>query len=367
MRLDAFIEQDMQAIVEEAVAFARSLAALTEEDEAEVRDHIPKILEKIARDLRTTQSEEASIAKSKGQAAGRLGTEADSHGLQRAKVGLSIEQVLAEYRALRSSVLRLWAKKFAPERTSIADIGRFNEAIDEAIAESIRAFVVETENRRRLFLAALGHDLRGPLHAISLAADTLTAPDLPKSPIAIDILRKGTSRLSGLLDSLLDFNLVGLGGKMKLSKSATDLEQHFEDELHLLRAASPGVQIDWVVLGDCVGTLDSSRMREALANLVSNAIKHGTPSQPVRVELQGLPTTIKLTVSNAIDEPIPASELAMLFEPLRRKAGKSQSAERSHLGLGLFITREIANAHGGEVIGACHGSTISFTLSIPKA
>ncbi|WP_179283470.1 sensor histidine kinase [Bordetella genomosp. 9] len=367
MRLDAFIEAEMQAIVEEAVAFARTIASLTEEDEAEVRNHIPKILENIARDLRTAQSEAASIAKSRGEAAARLGTDADIHGLQRAKIGLSIAQVLAEYRALRSSVLRLWLEKCTPDEDSIRDVGRFNEAIDEAISESVRAFVTETENRRQLFLAALGHDLRGPLHAITLATNAIAIAGQQKSAKLIDVLKKGTSRIAELLDSLLDFNLIGLGGRMTLNKATADLQQHCEEELYLSRAASPGVSIEFVASGNCEGEFDASRMREALGNLLSNAIKHGIACQPILVELRGTPDAIHLTVSNAIDGTIPASELALLFEPMRRRAGKSQSNERSHLGLGLFITKEIAKAHGGDVTATCDRNQISFTLSIPRA
>lgn len=153
------------------MVFARTLAPFTAADDHRIRNHLPKLWQVIVKDLRQTQTVAASIAKSHGQAlaAARL-TEADLHGHQRAEMGLTIVHLLAEYRALRSSVLRLWMEEHAPGSGDVDDIGRFNEAMDQAIAESVRAFALETENRRQLFLAALGHDLRNPLNAVALTA-----------------------------------------------------------------------------------------------------------------------------------------------------------------------------------------------------
>jgi signal transduction histidine kinase len=369
MQLAGFIEAEKEAIVEQAVAFARTLAVLSAADLAQLRNHIPQILQSIADDLNTAQSESASIARSHGQAAAaHLHSEADEHGLQRARVGLSIEQVLAEYRALRSSVVRLWGAHPSAAEHDVQEIQRFNEAIDQAIAESVRAFVSETERRRQLFLAALGHDLRGPLNAVSLSTAALRHNGPPHIGRFVDVISRSVQRMGKLLGSLLDYNLVGLGGRMVLTTSTVNLDRECEEELEILRAANPGARIELEVAGDCRGVFDESRVREALGNLVSNAVRHGVSSSPIQVQVTGSDNTVELTVTNAVESAICDSELALLFEPMRRGTGNSsrRADDRSSLGLGLFITKEIAQAHGGAVKAVCHNELVSFSMSLPK-
>jgi hypothetical protein len=105
-------------------------------------DAVAKALEAISADLRTAQSRTESIDKSHGLAPATAidqASAAETHGLLRARSGLQIEQVFAEYRALRSSVLRLLSEAAPPGREAVRDVGRFNEAIDQALAESVRA------------------------------------------------------------------------------------------------------------------------------------------------------------------------------------------------------------------------------------
>jgi signal transduction histidine kinase len=208
--------------------------------------------------------------------------------LQHAQLGLSIEQLLLEYRALRASVLRLWGEQHAPDGYTVGDVGRFNEAIDQALAESVRTFVAETESRKQIFLAALGHDLRGPLNAVVLTTDALVFDGPPELRLYTDVLARSTRRMTRLLASLLDYNLVGLGGHMELHCSELDLGQECNEELQILSAAFPTARIEVTLEGSLCGKFDASRVREALANLVSNAVQHGVASHLVQVELRGL-------------------------------------------------------------------------------
>lgn len=368
MRLSEFIATFQGHIIVEAVAFARTLATFTEADEAIVRDHIPEMLGVIVADLSDSQSRAASVAKSHGLAAAAATlTNADLHGRHRAQSGLSIELLVAEYRALRASVLRLWSERFAPDQDAIRDISRFNEAVDQAIAESVRAFATETETRRQYYLATLGHDLRGPLSAILLTSQVIGLKAQPPISAHAAALTRTAKRMAALLDSLLELNIAGLGGAMTLDKHAADLRPECQEEVEILSAAFPQASIEFASAGDCRGDFDASRVREALSNLISNAVKHGAPREPIRVCLDGEDASVRLSVVNAIDDPIPEGELELLFDPLRRRAGQMDGGERSSLGLGLFITREIAKAHGGEATAACQGDAITFTLVIPKS
>src|SRR5206468_252060 len=102
-------------------------------------------------------------------------TAAQTHALLRAQSGFSMTQLAAEYRALRASVLRLWMDDCAPAAPCLDYIIRFNEAIDQALAESIEFFVGRVQRSRDLFLGMLGHDLRNPLQSIQMTASYLSA------------------------------------------------------------------------------------------------------------------------------------------------------------------------------------------------
>ena len=105
-----------------------------------LQDHARPILEAVAADLRTAQSVEEQARKSMGLAPVPFPareTAAETHAVLRAKSGYHIRQLVAEYRALRSSVLSLWADASSPTGADLQDVIRFGEAIDQAVAESV--------------------------------------------------------------------------------------------------------------------------------------------------------------------------------------------------------------------------------------
>lgn len=129
MRLAEFLETDREPILSAAADYARTIPALASTDEETLRDHLPHLLEAISADLRRNQSRTESIAKSHGRAPAMEGiTSAQTHGLLRARRGITIEQLVAEFRALRSSILRLWLDRHVADASTIEDISRFNEA-----------------------------------------------------------------------------------------------------------------------------------------------------------------------------------------------------------------------------------------------
>ena len=162
MRLADFLEHNSERIVDAAQQFAATLLpAARHLDSEALRDHIPIILAEIARDLRTAQTREEARLKSHGKlkAQHAAQTAAETHALLRAKGGFDIDQLVGEYRALRSSVLLLWAEFHDPlDPNTLADIVRFNEAVDQAVAESVAFFSTEVERWRHIFLGVLGHD-----------------------------------------------------------------------------------------------------------------------------------------------------------------------------------------------------------------
>jgi len=366
MRLAEFISANSAAIVAEAVSYARTLPPLFNEKEELLRDHIPRILDAIVLDLNQGQSKEEAHAKSLGDAPilpGAAETAAEAHGRLRAKSGLTIAQLVAEYRALRASVLRLWADA-NPDMSLAKDVVRFDEAIDQAIAESITLFSKEVDQLRNLFLGVLGHDLRGPLNAILLTSQLISklAED-PKISAPLGTLIRSGRRMASLLDTLLEYNRTMLGSGMLVQRKEVDLAPECVAELEVLTAALPNAKLTLNCSGDLRGDFDASRVREAMSNLVSNASVYGAKAL-IAIDVVDLGQTVSLKVSNAGPQ-ISAEDIAGLFEPLRR--GSNAPTERTNLGLGLFIVQQIAQAHGGRIECTSNTDLTVFELLLPKA
>src|SRR5258705_2936467 len=209
MRLSEFILQNMETIVARWEAFAASrLPAAKNMNSLALRDHAPQILQAIAKDLTTSQTSLAQAEKSMGRAVALSDapeTAAQTHAILRARSGFDINQLVSEYRALRASVLWLWTDAYQPDSTHFEDLMRFNEGIDQALAESISFFHTKVEESRNLLLGMLGHDMRNPLQTIQLTASYLAALNTGEtvSDAANRLIRSGI-RMRALLDDLLD-------------------------------------------------------------------------------------------------------------------------------------------------------------------
>jgi signal transduction histidine kinase len=372
MRLSDFILSNMETIVAEWEAFAATrLPAAARMTPLALRDHARQILEAVAADLTTLQTKEDQTAKSMGRARKPIDapeTAAETHAILRARSGFDINQLAAEYRALRASVLRLWLDERAPDAAQIQDIIRFSEAIDQALAESISFFNAQVEQSRDLLLGMLGHDMRSPLQIILLTARHLAALNRDEEVSeAASLLIKSGARMKALLDDLVDFNRVKLGVGIEIDPSDVDLATLFADQLQQLRAANPDRQLELKVEGDTRGSFDAVRMQRLLDNLVVNAIKYGAKEAPIRVLLAGDGTAVRLEVTNA-GPAIERSVLEKIFDPLTRgpERENASSADGS-LGLGLYITREITKSHGGDIEARSDNTETVFTVKLPRA
>jgi signal transduction histidine kinase len=370
MRLSKFILDHMETILAEWEVFAGTLLpAAAGLNSLALRDHAQFILEAIARDLETSQTREEQSEKSKGRAA-RLEaapqTAAQTHAVLRARGGFDINQLIAEYRALRASVLRLWMDLGPLDKSGLEDMIRFNEAIDQAVAESVGHFHRTVERYRNLLLGMLGHDMRNPLSAIVVTAKCLAELHAGQEVSdAADLLIRSGEAMRTLLDDLTDFNRTNLGLGLKIVRSEIDLTQAADDELQQLRAAHPRRRIEFSASGDNSGQWDGARVQQLIRNLVSNAIRYGSPDTPIRVGLHGEQGEVLLQVTNGghIDQ----AEVRQIFDPLRRGTPERTNQEaKEGLGLGLFIVREIAKAHGGDVEARCDGDQTTFGVRLPR-
>ena len=170
MHLADFILTNLEPILVEWEAFAKSLPAGASMTSRALRNDAERMLRFIAADLATGQTVDEEIAKSHGRGEHLPEGEqsaAHDHGLQRLEEGFDLIQMVSEYRALRASVTRLWAKEVNAFDQQALEMIRFNEAMDQILAESVERFTEKVGRDKDLFLAVLGHDLRNPLSAIN--------------------------------------------------------------------------------------------------------------------------------------------------------------------------------------------------------
>ncbi|HYQ92252.1 MAG TPA: HAMP domain-containing sensor histidine kinase, partial [Candidatus Competibacteraceae bacterium] len=281
--------------------------------------------------------------------------------------GFDINQLAAEYRALRASVLRLWMDGCQREDLDLEDLIRFNEAIDQALAESIGFFSAQVDRARNLLLGMLGHDMRSPLQAIQMTASYLAALNAGEkiSEAASRLMHSG-ARIQALLDDLVDFNRTKLGLGINIAPTNVNLVTLVANELEQLRALYPGRRLELEVVGDTQGRWDGPRLQQLLGNLVLNALKYGAPDAPVRVAVIGEEADLRLEVRNA-GPAIEPSTLDQIFEPLKRGPARENSDKADvGLGLGLYIAREIAKAHGGEINAWSNQTETGFAVRLPR-
>jgi signal transduction histidine kinase len=372
MRLADFIARDEEPILAQWEAFAATLLpAAANMESSGLRDHAQQILHAVAKDLRTSQTREAQRNKSMGRAPTLIDateTAAQTHALLRARAGFNINQLAAEYRALRASVLRLWMDECEPQAPDMDDVIRFNEAIDQALAESVTFFSTQVEQNRNLLLGMLGHDMRSPLQAIQVTASYLGALNAGDrvSVAAARLIRSG-ARIQALLDDLSDFNRSKLGLGINVLPTEVDLAGVLADELDELRAIHPRRQLELHVSGDLRGVWDGRRLQQLLQNLVLNAIKYGAQDTAVRVEVTGDATHVRIDVRNR-GPAIERATLACIFDPLTRGPDHQGEYDKAgSLGLGLYIASEIAKAHHGAIQARSDETETSFSVSLPRA
>jgi signal transduction histidine kinase len=374
MKLSAFILSDLECILQEWEDFASTLEPLANAEKKELRDHAAAVLKVIAADLDTPQAEHESIAKSKGLGPQMSNdTAAEIHAADRLASGFTGEQVMAEFRALRSSVLRLWASQVditTPD--DIQDMIRFNEAIDQAQTESMARYAKMLREAQNLFLAILGHDVRTPLGAISMGAQVLLQDQsLPAKVLKVALrIFNSSKRMDAIVRDLLDFSTTHLGDGIPVDLNSVDLAAICHSVVEEARTFHPDRRIELATEGDATGAWDGARMAQAFSNLISNAVQHGKPESAVKVAVRGLPGEVIYEVQNEADL-IPPAKLRTLFDPVKRfairPASERVASRMQNLGLGLYVVKQIVAAHHGQVaVTSSEDDGVVFSARLPR-
>lgn len=386
MRLAEFILANIEPILAEWEAFARSLLPGADMTIVELRDDAGSILLATARDMQNRQSLQQQESKSKGDggaggvASDRLDIASEMHGVERVSSGFHITDVVSEYRALRASVLRLWRKSLPKlGLDDIDDLTRFDESLDQSLAHGVASYSKRIDDSRQMFLAILSHDLRNPLSIIRTAAYLVSLKNKdPATAEAILMINKSTDVMAKLISDLIDFSSSGLGRTMPMNREPVDMEMLCREVIGFYRTMHADRVLHFHPEGDVNGVWDVGRIRQVISNLMGNAIQHGSPDGPITLSVTSKRTSstasgladaaIMLSVHNE-GPPIPPDLLPTLFDPLKRYATQESVAQRTlgSIGLGLYIVREIVVANGGTVSvvsTAEEGTTV--TVCMPR-
>lgn len=363
MSLSAFIRTHHEAIITEFAAFAKTLMPPgVDMTETALRDHAEDILSAVVHDMSIAQTSGEQSRKSQGRGSARtMEVVGRLHADDRIGHGFTFRSVLAEFRALRATVLRLYAESGA---TELADVRRFNEAIDEAMTESMDRFAIQTDMFRDQFIGVLSHDLRTPLSAITAGATLLAVPeDNPqRRSRVVERVMNSAQRMERMIGDLLDLTRARLGGSIPLKRRPADLHQVCEEAVIEIRAGQREAVVRLDCSGDLRGEWDTDRMAQVLSNLVGNAIQHGDGT-PITITARDEGDSVSLAVHNA-GAAIPADLLPSMFEPLAR--GDEERTPGS-IGLGLFIARTIVLAHGGHIqVSSSPGAGTTFQVVLPR-
>jgi PAS domain S-box-containing protein len=292
------------------------------------------------------------------------GTDAEGSGTSTSAAEIAARtQALAAEIAHRKQIERSLRESLRALRTAEAS-ERQRAARMQQLADDLR----ETVRINELFMGVLAHDLRAPLGAIMTAGQLIMARDQGggegRNAKALGRILNSGERMSRMIEQLLDFTRLRVGGGIDLDVANADLALLARHAVEELDGAYPDCAIDVHSSGDTTGRWDDDRLSQVLSNLVANALQHGVPAAGVRVVVDGSAAdTLRVQVHNM--GVIPAALIPEIFEPL---TGGQRRRDRSRgLGLGLFISKRIAAAHGGDVeVSSTESEGTTFTLTLPR-
>ena len=238
--------------------------------------------------------------------------------------------------------------------------------------EDVTAQHVITMERERIagfqeqMLGIVGHDLRNPLSAITMATELLAemAQDTPKVQSVIARMQSSSKRMASIVNQLLDATRARLGEGIPLARTELDLSALVRTLVEELRSVYPRHRFE-ISGQSTVGAWDPDRLGQVISNLASNAAQYGDPAQAVRLTVTSDQENAVLEVWNAVkDAPIAPDRLATLFDPFRR-GEHSAITHRTGLGLGLYIAHEIVRAHNGKLTARSTETGTVFRVELP--
>jgi signal transduction histidine kinase len=362
MGLAEFIRQNIPGLAQEWEKHAASLVPDREFSRSVLRDGIVEMLKLIADEVErprgVRQRQEAQIERASLR-----------HADDRSQMGIDTPQLLSEFCALRSVILRRWhGTGMKDDREDIDVLLRLNEAIDQIQLIAAERNHETTERQRDLFLAVLGHDLRNPLAAIMGAAEVqLESEERELTREMAGRIKVSAWRMSRMITDLLELTLMSQGKEVPMEPLPTDIRQLCASVLDEMKMANPAREFRLEAPRGIVGEWDAPRLAQVLSNLIGNAVAYSTPGTPVTVSATRARNEVEVLVHNE-GEPIPSEQIPALFDSFRRGERQQKSGEGSPrgLGLGLYIAKAIVTAHGGRIdVNSTGAAGTTFICRLP--
>ena len=359
--LAALIRRERDTLLAEWRQEVRQLSVAHNLDVPTLNDHIPDLLEELACELEVC---------SDGSMIEGLKENPITHGLDRLRLGFNVEEVVAEYNALRGIIQDLIERHNLRLRGVVNRT--INRVIDVSIGLAVKTYAaqkaLEIQQRREEHLAFVAHDLRSPLAAIAMAAQLLeaTVPDVGKDERAamlLETMHRNVTRLNSLVVKVVQ-------EEANLKAQVNDKVERGEVKLRALvevlvsdlgpLAAVSNLSLANEVPEGLTAFADANMLTLIFQNLISNAIDY-TPNGEVSIGAK------KVEESAAVEcwvsdngAGIPADRLDKVFDKLETDPDK-----KSGMGLGLAIVKQFVEAHGGQVVVESElgrGSTFRFTI-----
>lgn len=227
------------------------------------------------------------------------------------------------------------------------------------LTESKLAAERKNAELREQFIAVLGHDLRNPLASIQGGLRLLNKKLDQEGQNWIALLQGSVNRMAGLIDNVMDFARFRLGAGMQLRPKHQELEPIIRQIVSEFESAHSDRRIFLNVDAGATINVDAGRLGQMLSNLLGNAITYGDPNEPIKVVARSGLGGFEIQVINK-GPPIPAQAMPHLFTAFRRG---DVLPNQKGLGLGLYISQEIARAHGGQIIATSTEDSTIFTAT----
>lgn len=364
MRLAEFIRADRDQILQQWEKFAELISGTAPLPRWVLRDHAASIIELMAQQLAAPPARTYALSSTSETVEGPVEAVTAAHVKVRIGSGFDLAQIVSEYCALRRCAIGLWRDK---EPSSFdqgaAELTEFDEIVDAHIMAAVSHYKDHESKYRDRFLGILGHDLRNPINAIVLTTAALAEQGLnPQQLKTLAGIENSSRRLTDMVNDILDFARGRLGVPMPITRMPANLGFIAREVVSEVQAAIAGCRVEFRTEGDLSGDWDAKRLKQVVANLLINAIQHGTGDR-VTLTVKSDDTSAVLEVHNQ-GPPIPAELLPCMFDPLVR--GSHSSGDHG-LGLGLFIADEIISAHNGTIaVTSSQETGTTFVVRLPR-
>ncbi len=285
--------------------------------------------------------------------------------------GNGLRQLGEEIRLLRTTISSMWcASEESASSQGLQDLNAFHVVMDKILCEFIHHYSNELARARDGFLSILGHDLRSPLSAITIASDYLTMPGmLDGKPLQAALgIKNSAASMSVMIRNLMAYAKLRLGKRIEVLRERSDISNICEAAVMKARVAFPDYAFDARVRSKVYGDVDPGCLQQVLDNLIEGAVQQGANGQAITLTAydDGCSIVMEVETAGAAAE---LDALQLIVDPAIQipfDAAESDEKLIGIVGLGLFAAREIVLAHGGAIAveSAEHGGTV-FRVRLP--